>query len=383
MKNFTVIFLISSCLLLFSCIKPFHPQIDSNAENRYVVSGCVTDKEGWQEVEVSITSPVEDPHYIPVSGCQIVILDNTGNTFSLDEFMPGKYRAWMEQKYLAYHNSYQVRIVTPDGESLVSGFDTMSQGPDLDSVYYTIEKKLTPDPDVTLKVMQFYVDLDAKGDFSRFYKWEVVETWEYEARHPVEYYYDGTHHTVYPPDYTNKVCWSYGLIKKVFTVSTKNLSSNTYYRFPLHFIDGSTPRLGILYSILVRQLALSENAYNYWEKLRINSNENVGLYERQPLAIRGNIINTTSTEKSVLGYFYTASVSEKRYFYHAVEGIDLDFSDGCVEEDLGVGGFRAYDTWEYPIYYYRPAGGVKVLNKGCVDCRMKGGTVVKPDFWPK
>jgi len=49
----------------------------------------------------------------------------------------------------------------------------------------------------------------------------------------------------------------------------------------------------------------------------------------------------SSPEKDVLGYFYAASESSRRYFYHDIKGITLDFNDGCVEEDLGVGGFRA------------------------------------------
>jgi len=108
------------------------------------------------------------------------------------------------------------------------------------------------------------VDLNAIGNFSQYYKWEVEETWEYHAAHRLEYYYDGIFHRVNPPDYSKKVCWSTGLVKNIFTVSTKNLSQNTYTQYPLHAIDGHTSRLGVLYSILVSQLALSEGAYNYW-----------------------------------------------------------------------------------------------------------------------
>ncbi len=44
--------LLLSLLLLFSCIKPYVPVIDANAERKYVVSGRVTDIEGWQEVSM-------------------------------------------------------------------------------------------------------------------------------------------------------------------------------------------------------------------------------------------------------------------------------------------------------------------------------------------
>ena len=370
-------------LLLFGCIKSFDPQIDSNVKNKYVVSGRVTDMEGWQEVEVSKSSPIESPVYIPVPGCQVKIHDNKGNLFSMEEYKPGQYHVWMDQEFLSPGNSYQVRVSTPDGEDLVSGFDTMPTGPPLDSVYYLIEDIPTTDPEISLKIMQFYIDLKADNDNSRYYKWDVEETWEYHAAYPAQYYYDGTIHEIDPPDYSNKVCWSNGLVKNIFTVSTMNLSQNAYNHYPLHSIDGHSSRLGILYSIFVRQLALSKDAFNYWEQLRLNSNEQGGLYEKQPLAIRGNLQDVSHPEKSVLGYFYAASESSRRYFYHNIEGIELDFDDGCRVESLGRGGWKNVYPWMYPVYFTYVLGSVGTLTKECIDCRALGGTTVKPDFWPK
>ncbi len=379
------IFFLFSLMLLLSCIKPYDPKIDSNAESKYVVSGRITDTEGWQEVEVSLSSPIESPAYIPVEGCQVKIIDDNGHDFTLLEWEPGYYRVWMEQEYLATGTAYQVRVTTPGGEELVSGFDTMPRGPQMDSVYYFIEEKSTSNPNVYTTGMQFYIDLNAEAehDYSRFYKWEVVETWEYTAAHPIEYYYDGSTHEVNPPDCTNYVCWITTLYKNVFTISTKNLSQNSYRQYPLQFIDGSTSRLSILYSILVRQLALTEGAYNYWEQLRINSNEQGGLYEKQPLSIKGNIVNESNPEKDVLGYFYATSESHKRYFYHDVEGVYLDFNNFCSESPPGRFGWREFFKYEYPVYfYYNEVGALRTFNNECVDCRLLGGKTEKPDFWP-
>jgi len=372
-------------LMLFGCIKPYNPHIDASVENKYVVSGRITDVEGWQEVEVSLSSPIGSPSFLPVSGCQVTVLDDKGHVFSLEEYTPGLYRVWMGQQYLTHGTSYQVQVTTPEGEELVSGFDTMPNGPPLDSVYYAIVDVPTSNPGFFLKGMQFYVNLNAVGDYSQYYKWDVVETWEYHTPHPLEYYYDGAHHQVIPPDSSKMVCWITGLVKNVFTVSTKNLTQNIYNKYPLQVVDGRhSSRLGILYSILVRQLALSEGAYNYWEQLRINSNEQGGLYEKQPLAIKGNLINRSNPERDVLGYFYATSESSRRYFYKDVKGIDLDFTNYCCEESLGKFGWKEFFKWEYPIYYYyNELGLLRILNGYCIDCRLQGGTTVKPEFWPE
>ena len=125
--------------LLVTCIKPFEPVINSNARNKYVVSGRVTNTEGWQVVQVSLSSPIESPEYIPVASCQVTILDDKGNTFAMEEYVPGLYHLWMDQQYLVPGTSYQVKVSTPDGEELESGFDQMPIGTPIDSIYYHIE----------------------------------------------------------------------------------------------------------------------------------------------------------------------------------------------------------------------------------------------------
>ena len=371
-------------LLGFSaCIKPFEPEIDSSEINKYVVSGCVTDSVGWQTVEVSFSSPVGAPEYIPVQFCQVAIQDDKGHEFQLVEFLPGKYRVWMDDENLNPGTAYRVVLTTPKGDYLVSVYDTMPKGPRVDSVYYKVQDEPTTDPAVSNRIMQFYADLDARGDYSDYYKWEVTETWEFNAAHPVEYYYDGTHHTVKPPDYTNFTCWAIKEVKNVFTVSVNNLSEKRYLLYPLHKIDGYTARLGIMYSILVKQQALSQAAYNYWEQLRKNNNDQGGLYEKQPVAVKGNVENSIHPEQIVLGYFYAASQSNRRYFYTEVEGIELKFDNFCFQEPLYVGGFSNYAPQEYPVYYYYYLGSVRVIMHECVDCRLLGGTTTKPDYWPR
>jgi hypothetical protein len=374
---------ILALLLLTACIKSYDPQIESNSTAKYVISGRVTDVEGWQEVNVSLSSPIDDPNYIPVLGCQVTILDDRGNSFALDDYGFGSYKVWLAKDYLVPGTSYKVLVWTPEGDMIESTYDILIQGPPLDSVYYVLEDVPTSDPEIYLRGMQFYVDLRAEGYESRNYKWEVIETWEYHAAHPFEYYYDGGFHAIDPPDSSNIVCWSTSLVKNVFTISTKDLTQNAYPGYALQFVDGHTSRLGILYSILVKQLALTDEAYNYWEQLRIISNNQGGLYEQQPLAVKGNLANMTHPEKQVLGYFFAASESSRRLFYQNVEGLELDFSDFCDEEPLGRMGWKEFRYYDYPIYYYyNDQHALRILNKECIDCRTLGGSTTKPDFWP-
>ncbi len=369
--------------MLQSCIIPYEPHIDSKDINKYVVSGQVTDHSVYQTVSVSMASPIGDPQFIPVSGCYIRIFDQKGNEFEMQESEVGIYKVKIDSNYLIPGNSFKVEILTTNGTSIESDFDRMSKCPEVDSVYYARKDLLSNSPRQDTKGIQFYLDLDGGNIDSRFFKWEVFETWEYHAEYPREWFYDGSVHHIFPPDYSRKVCWSTELVKNIYTLSTENLIENKYDMFPLNFVDNHTSRLMYGYSLLINQFAMSEAAYSYWDQMRINSSEQGGLYEKQPLSITGNLHNNTNPDQEVLGYFSASSVKSKRIFVRNVENLELDFPAICNPFSPRYG-FREINPSDYPTFLMGDEDGWRMvfLNTECVDCLTLGGTNIKPDFWP-
>lgn len=367
-----------------SCISRYNPVLDNDQVNKYVVSGKVTNSEGWQEVAITRSAPVDEPEYIPVTGCNVNIQDDAGTIYHLSEYSTGKYRVWMEPGQVIPGRSYRVDILTQDGTHLQSDYDSFVEGPEIDSLSYFVEPLPNTLEGGDRRCLKFYIDLDANGYMSNYYRWEITETWEYRAARPIEYYYNRLWYQVYPPDESWRTCWRTRPLHETFTLSTNHLQNNAFLKFPLHYVDGfSTSRLGILYSILVSQQSLSRAAYEYWDKLRMNSSEQGGLYDEQPIALKGNIHNLTDPTQEALGYYYAAWESKRRYFFHDVEGIQLEFDDHCVEFPLPIKGWASFIKESYPIYYYyNEQGQIRILNNDCVDCRMQGGKTEKPDFWP-
>ena len=68
-------------IMLPSCITPYEPHINSKDINKFVVSGQVIDNSDYQTVSISKASSVGEPQYIPVSSCNVRILDDKGNEF--------------------------------------------------------------------------------------------------------------------------------------------------------------------------------------------------------------------------------------------------------------------------------------------------------------
>jgi hypothetical protein len=366
-----------------SCIVPFEPDIESRDINKYVVSGQITDISSRQIVTVSIASSVTAPKNIPVSGCYVRIFDTMGHEFAMSESDDGVYETDIDCAYLIHGNSFRVDILTPDGTNIESDFDQMNECPEIDTIYF-MRRDIKDDlSSKDTKIIQFYLDVDGRNTKSRYFKWEVFETWEYHVEYPIEWYYDGRVHHVYPPDYSRKVCWSTKMTDEIYVHTTANLVENRYIGLPLNNVDNQSNKLIHGYSMLVYQYAMSETAYQYWDQMRSNSYGQGGLFEKQPLSIVGNLHNKTDPSQKVLGFFSASCAKSKRIFIDHVENFEIDFAGYCNPFSPRYG-FKEVFPNEYPLYLMGDEDNwyMIFLNDECVDCLSIGGTNVKPDFWP-
>lgn len=384
LNKFFLLYL-SAILLLTSCIKQFEPDISSSDAKKFVVSGQINKGDSVQVINVSRTSDLKDSYFKPLLGCVVTVFDKQGNSFNAVETRNGNYEVVIPEEKIFVGAAFKVEINTPDGNSLMSDFDELNDCPKIDSLYYEIKITPTKIPYIYIRGLQFYVNLDAENVDCRNFRYEAIETWEYHSAYPIEWYYNGKVVHVNPPDFSRFVCWKTDMIDNVFTLTTRNLTSNAYQMYPLHFVDNkTTPRLNICYSLLLRQYSVSEPAFSYWEKIRINSNTQGGLYEKQPLAIKGNMHNITHPGEEVLGFFGTSTVTSKRIFVKNIPELPLEYYKDCSNGTLLKGGLKSIPTFMYPAYLFGNSFTyeLRLIDKPCVDCLLLGGKNVKPDFWP-
>jgi len=152
----------------------------------------------------------------------------------------------------------------------------------------------------------------------------------------------------------------------------------------LHYVNTETRELSIRYSLLVKQYSLDKDAYLFWQTIKEQNSEQ-GLYSKQPHQIRGNVKNLVNEEEPVLGYFLVCGISEKRIFVDPPPFPVLMRYFTCT---LDQADFEAYgqmymsDPVTWPIFAIETPGGFRAVpNQSCVDCRRRGGTIIKPDFW--
>lgn len=364
-----------------SCVKQIEPDIETIDADKIIVSGILLDGGGFQSLSISRTSTLNNPEPIPLKGCQVILIRSDNNEKQYFEYEPGKYKTYISINFLDKSKLYKIHVKTPDGSIIESSYEGFSSCPDVDNVYYEFEQKPGGYRENDYFGYQFFVDLKASETDSKYYLYQLIETYEHHSPYPKEYWWDGVLHREIPPDYSKMYCWVTRDIMDIFPLSTKNLSTNKYNRFKLNYATNRTQKLQHTYSLLISQMSLSEDAYEYWNQMRLNLKQIGGMYNSQPIAVKGNLKTLANDEKEVLGYFGVSSLKQKRIFVPPSPFTIIDNS--CTMQQLRFG-YREILWDEYPAYIYS-RNGVPTniqMDKACVDCTKMGGVTIKPSYWP-
>ncbi len=380
------------------CIYQYDPDLEGSSD-ALVINGKVTDREGYQYIEISRSAaPYDEENKLPVSGYAVEIQDDKGNGFPGVEMEPGLYGCWMDQEYLVTGTKYRLVVTDEQDNVYVSDFDELLPCPDIDSITYEIRTMLTEDPDVSYPGLQFFVNTDCSGEYAKHFLWEMEETWEYHSVYPITSYYDcecneiveNTEwgevihrwpiiHILDEPNYDLFICWESASVPSIYTYSTKHLTSGQVRNYPLHFVSNQSDRLSVKYSLLVKQCSLSEQAFQFWHIIDEQSKQRGELYETQPTQLSGNIHPQDAGGEPVLGLFYATSIKEKRIFVcPSLKTLKPDCEPHHATEYL-TKWLLGYCGSHYRIYLL--GVGVDYADQECFDCRLRGGTTERPDFW--
>jgi hypothetical protein len=115
-------------------------------------------------------------------------------------------------------------------------------------------------------------------------------------------------------------CWQTLESKDIKLGSTIKLSADIIKEVPVNVIDIATNKLYFGYSILVKQYALSREAFEYWTDLAKTTQGTGSLFDPQPSQVTGNIRNKANNKELVFGYFSAAVEQKQRIFIKAQLG---------------------------------------------------------------
>ena len=383
-NNIILISLVTA-VLLGGCVEPYTPEI-KESQDLLIVEGLLTDQPGYQYVYISRTSPFNDPRQYPVSDCQVRVVDESDNSFAFHEKEDGTYELWIDDGELTRDVSYKLIITLPNSAGTYeSHWETLGEPcAPIDSLYYKLETVQTADPSQPERGIQFYIDVNTDNYKAQNYRWLLTETWEYRSVHYIQYYWDGEELYKMTDPKIYHTCWKTDRVTGIFASTTRLSDEKRIMGFPLNYVSDETNRLMHRYSLLVQQYTLSDDAYDYWDKMGKQLQESGGLYDTQPVQLNGNIKNINDPEEIVLGYFNVSSTSEKRVFTGDLS--DLNPPGFNCELTVVRSTRRMPYYWELPIFMkslsIMESGPPYGIGRGiCFDCRTLGGTIEKPDFW--
>ena len=386
LQKLIIPFILILPMVFASCIDRFYMNGSGTGFTpKLVIEGIITTDGEMQEIVISESAPTDKPEFSPLSGCNVRVEDDHGNSISFHESIAGHYRGIINRNFINVGSHYRLTLQIPDGKQYKSNYEELMPCPEIDSVYYELKSKPTKDSEVPENGLQFYIDYKGNQNSGHYYRWKLEETYEYHSTWPITRYMDQYgEHQLRRADYSFFTCYKTEELRDIFTLSTLRLTQNSYKRYALHFVNDHTQRLMHKYSVLVKQYSLTESAYNFWNNLRKNNKEADDLFEKQPAMVKGNIYNVNDSSEVVLGYFGVSSVSAKRIIVPGVS--ELAFNEvhyctvtpppeGPLPEERPLYWAQGIDQYGEPFWGYG--------DSECFICTLLGGTTQKPPYWDK
>jgi Domain of unknown function (DUF4249) len=373
---------------LVCCVEPYNIQSVSY-DNLMVIDGFISADVKQHKVAISRTSKINEKKFIAETGAQVSIKDGSGAIILLKEESPGIYLTAPLAGIIG--NTYKLQVTTQNGKQYASEKVQLKNAPEIKNIYATYSSDLAIGEGTG--GIQIFLDSEDPTNQTNYYRWEFKETYEIKTPYPSSYIWPGGNELIFR-DVPVDRCWSNDSSKSILIKSTKGLAASKVTAQLIQTIPGYSPNMRIRYSILVKQFALSQNAYLYWKALK-DVNESQGtLYDRQPGTVRGNV-TSLSDKEVVVGYFDAGAVTEKRVFFTPDDFTDSGykapkFLTSCyffTPIDVLLSELGAYLTEHSRenliVSEVQGLGDVTVhlRPKYCCDCTNLGSNK-KPSYWP-
>lgn len=370
-------------VLLGRCKEKYVSPYKSTGTGYLVVEGYITGN-GPTQFVLSRTMDLNGNGVIPPEiNASVQVEGDDNSVFPLAERGAGNYV--ISSMSLTPTTKYRLRIRTSDGKEYLSDAVPYKQTPAIDSVSWTYNEA---------EGVKLYVNTHDPANATHYYLWQYNETWQYRSSEESLYkYLRDQNAVVFRPDseqiYT---CWKNQAYSRLILGNSTKLTQDVIYLQELDQIPANTQPMGILFSIMVNQYALTEEGYNFLTLMQKNTETLGSIFDAQPSALRGNIHCLSNPNEQVIGFVSAGTLEQKRLFIYQTQLPGWRYYQSCALPDTIVGLDPAslkqffYNTGYIPLTQHFPLRGPQdgwnANLPYCVDCRTQGGTTTKPDFWP-
>src|SRR5882724_6118443 len=283
LRKYYIFFLMT--VLMISCKHPYEPKVFKTSDHLLVVSGFINvGQNAVTTINLTRSQNITDTTLaVPELYAQVAVQSDNGENFSLAGQGDGNYIS--SALNLDHSQSYKLKINSNDGNEYLSDPIPVKITPAIDSITWQQLNDVTKEKDVTV-----YVNTHDPNNDTRYYRWDFTETWQYSS------FLSGIwglkdNIVIYKNDSSTQTdsCWRTAESKNIDITTTLALSDDVVSQFPLIVIPKNDERISVRYSILVRQYALTPEAYQYRANLQKNTELNGTIFDPQPLQLNSNI----------------------------------------------------------------------------------------------
>jgi hypothetical protein len=369
------LFILLPAFIFFGCLDPYSPPKTKTDVDILVVDGFLSATSSSIAVRLSHAIALDSAGTPPPElNATVSLEEQDGLSLPLNGMEDGNYTATGLNVDL--DKQYRLHIKTAGGAEYFSDYVDVLRTPAIDSVAWRAVNQ-----DLTIYVNAH----DASGKI-KYYYWDYIETYEHHAPFPAGYIMQNHEPRPLLPSELVDQCWTTQPSTNIFVASSDNLSVDAVRNFPLITIPAGSIELSVRYSVLIRQRAISKEAYTFWTQLQKTTESLGGLFDPMPSQVVGNVHSAGNSQEPVLGFFSAGEERQERIFIrHADLPDDIRIYPHyfCPPDSIRISIVKTLPDKTLLVYPYGfafPEGYVSTTSI-CMDCRELGGDTKKPDFW--
>lgn len=364
--------------ILQSCRDPFEPDLSPQSVDFLVVEGYI-EVSGESQISLGRTSPINS-NTAPIleEGARVFLSDNL-NLWDFEEKGNGQYTL---NGNFDPTKEYTLSIWLKNGKQYTSDPMIPIISPEIEELAFVQDND----------GVEIYISTKGEQE-KQYFMWSYEEHWIFNAGIRSFLIYEEGSIRIRNEDERVDRCWKDNINPKILLQDAARFEDNRILQRELIRIPPRSEKLTNRYSVLVKQRAIDQDAFNFWEILRKNSDDIGGIFSPLPSLITGNIQNTEDSSEKVIGFISMGKSSNKRLYINASEvfpwpvfipeyeycqifqdtipptatAIRDAFNNGVV--------VPAIDIWD-GIFLI----GYRGADYRCVDCTLRG-TNVRPEFW--
>lgn len=385
-RRYLLLFLLPG-IVFIACKKPYNPKVVDAPNSYLVVEGVINNGSDSTIVRLSKTVNISgNAKTSGVDNCTVSVEGEGGGTYTLIPQGNGLYA--IIGLSLDVSKKYRLHILTSDSKEYASDYVEVKKNPPIDSIGFNIKNNN----------MQIYTNTHDAANNTRYYRWSFEETWRFHSRFQASYMLDPVKKTIIarPFSESNYYCFAGDKSSSIVIGSSAKLLQDVIYQQPITTIASTSEKIEMRYTILLKQYALTKEAYQFWENLKKNTEQLGSIFDAQPSQLTGNIHNLKDPAEPVIGYVSATNVQSKRVF---IDNLDVPrewtaaYPYDCGPPDTAL--FVNPKTHQNDVLNMIINGsglpvdditqqmsviGYTYSSLECTDCRIRG-RVQAPSFW--